>query len=68
MRGVFGYPDVRIVRLDRRSKKGVRLLRSCAEGGGMTVGRGKSGTCRAALFGSCSSWRFGGFCAARAGR
>jgi len=54
VRGVFGDPDVRIVKLDRRSKKPSAMAAVRGRQGGTTGGCGGFATYRAA--GSASSW------------
>src|SRR5260370_23863943 len=51
VRGVFGDPNVRIVCLDRRSKKRFAIVADGSRRGGMTVGRGRFATCRVQDFG-----------------
>ena len=51
VRGVFGKPDVRIVRLDRRSKKRLAVVADRSSTAGTTVGCGRFATCRAQDFG-----------------
>jgi len=51
VRGVFGDPDVRIVRLDRRSKKRFAAVVRGSATAGTTGGCGRFATCRAQDFG-----------------
>jgi hypothetical protein len=51
VRGVFGDPDVRIVRLDRRSKKRFAAVAGGAGTAGTIGGCGRFATCRAQDFG-----------------
>src|SRR5208282_3449912 len=51
VRGVFGDPDVRILRLDRRSKKRFAAVAGRSGTGGTTGGCGRFATCRAQGFG-----------------
>ncbi len=51
VRGVFGDPDVRIVRLERRSKKRLAAVAGWSKVGGTIGGYGKFATCRARDFG-----------------
>ena len=51
VRGVFGDPDVRIVRLERRSKKRFAAVAGGAGAVGTIGGYGKFATCRARDFG-----------------
>jgi hypothetical protein len=51
VRGVFGDPDVRIIRLDRRSKKPSAGAAGTRRRAGTTDGRGMFATCRAPDFG-----------------
>jgi hypothetical protein len=66
VRGVFGDPVVRIVKLDRRSKKPSATAAVSGRQGGTTGGYGGFAICRAP--GSASSWnsRFGAWRAAPA--
>src|SRR5208282_2404784 len=56
VRGVFGDPDVRIVRLDRRSKK---RFAAVADGPGTAGTIGGFATCRAQDFGLVSKSKCG---------
>jgi hypothetical protein len=51
VRGVFGDPDVRIVRLERRSKKRFAAVAGGSGTAGTTGGCGRFATCRAQDFG-----------------
>src|SRR5215467_11920898 len=51
VRGVFGDPNVRIVRLDRRSKKRLAVVADGSRMVGTTGGCGRFATCRAQDFG-----------------
>src|ERR1700730_8654909 len=51
LRGVFGDPDVRILRLDRRSKKRFAAVASRSGTAGTTGGCGRFAICRAQGFG-----------------
>jgi hypothetical protein len=51
LRGVFGDPDVRILRLDRRSKKRFAVVAGGSGTAGTTGGFGRFATCRAQGFG-----------------
>jgi hypothetical protein len=51
VRGVFGDPNVRIVRLDRRSKKRFAAVAGGSTPAGMTGAFGRFATCRAQDFG-----------------
>ena len=51
VRGVFGDPDVRIVRLERRSKKRFAAVAGRSGSAGTIGGYGKFATCRAQDFG-----------------
>jgi hypothetical protein len=51
VRGIFGDPDVRIVSLDRRSKKQSAVVAGASRRAGMTGGYGKFATCRVQDFG-----------------
>jgi hypothetical protein len=51
VRGVFGDPNVRIVRLDRRSKKRLAVVADWSRTAGTTGGYGRFATCRAQDFG-----------------
>jgi hypothetical protein len=51
VRGVFGDTDVRIVRLERRSKKRFAAVAGWAGAGGTIGGYGKFAICRARDFG-----------------
>jgi hypothetical protein len=51
VRGVFGDPDVRIVRLDRRAKKRFAAVVGVSTTAGTTGGYGRFATCRAQDFG-----------------
>src|ERR1700692_4605201 len=51
LRGVFGDPDVRILRLDRRSKKRFAAVASRSGTAGTTGGCGRFAICRAPGFG-----------------
>src|ERR1700724_352428 len=51
VRGVFGDPDVRIVRLARRSKKRFAAVAAGPGTAGTTGGCGRFATCRAQDFG-----------------
>jgi len=62
VRGVFGDPDVRIVRLDRRSKKRFAAVAGGPVTAGTIGGCGRFATCRARDFGlfwnsKCGVWR-----------
>jgi hypothetical protein len=50
VRGVFGDPDVRIVHLERRSKKRFAAVAGGSEAAGTTDGCGRFATCRAQDF------------------
>src|SRR6202051_2926205 len=50
VRGVFGEPDVRIVRLDRRSKKRFAVVADGSRRAGTTVGGGRVGDLSSAGF------------------
>jgi len=52
VRGVFGDPDVRIVRLERRSKKQFAAVAGWSAAGGTIGGCVGFATCRARDFGS----------------
>jgi hypothetical protein len=61
VRGVFGDPDVRIVRLDRRSKKRFAAVAGGSGTAGTTGGCDRFATCRAQDFGlfsksKCGAW------------
>jgi len=64
VRGVFGDPQVRVVRLDRRSKKRFAAVAGGFRRGGTTDGRGMFVTCRVRDFGLFWNWKCG---ASRAG-
>jgi integrase len=68
VRGVFGDPDVRIINLDRRSKKPCAAVAGWRRGAGTTGACGRFGICRAGRFGSSWNWRCGAFSAGGAGR
>jgi len=51
LRGVFGDPDVRILRLDRRSKKRFAAVAGRSGTAGTTGGCDRFATCRAQGFG-----------------
>jgi len=51
VRGVFGDPDMRIVRLERRSKKRTAAVAGGSGLAGTIGGYGKFATCRARDFG-----------------
>jgi hypothetical protein len=51
VRGVFGDPDMRIVRLERRSKKRFAAVAGGSGAAGTIGGYGKFATCRAQDFG-----------------
>src|SRR5258707_11683817 len=55
VRGVFGDPDVRIVRLDRRSKKRFAAVVGGSTTAGTIGGCGRFATCRAQDFGLFSN-------------
>jgi hypothetical protein len=62
VRGVFGDPDVRIVRLDRRSKKRFAAVAGGSGTAGTTGGCDRFAICRAQDFGlfsksKCGAWR-----------
>ena len=62
VRGVFGDPDVRIVRLDRRSKKPFAAAAGGSGTAGTTGGCDRFAICRAQDFGffsksKCGAWR-----------
>jgi hypothetical protein len=62
VRGVFGDPQVRVVRLDRRSKKRLAAVAGVFRRAGTTDGRGVFATCRVQDFGlfwnsKCGAWR-----------
>jgi hypothetical protein len=59
VRGVFGDPDVLIVRLDRRSKKRFAAVAGSARTAGTTGACGRSVTCRAPDFGLFWNWTCG---------
>jgi hypothetical protein len=64
VRGVFGDPDVRIVRLDRRSKKPSADAAGTRRRAGTTDGYGTFAICRVPDFGlfwnwKCVAWRAG---------
>src|SRR5260370_12412363 len=50
VRGVFGDPNVRIVRLDRRSKKRFAIVADGSRRAGTTVGCGRFATCVVPVF------------------
>jgi hypothetical protein len=64
VRGVFGDPQVRIVRLDRRSKKRFAVVAGGFRRVGTTDGRGMFATCRVQAFGLFWNWKCGAFRAA----
>jgi hypothetical protein len=55
--GVFGDPDVRIVTLERRSKKRFAVAAVASKRAGSIVGGGGFAICRAPDFGSFWIWR-----------
>jgi hypothetical protein len=62
VRGVFGDPDVQIVRLDRRSKKPFAAVADGSGTAGTTGGCDRFAICRAQDFGlfwnsKCGAWR-----------
>jgi len=59
VRGVFGDPDVRIVTLDRRSKKRSAVVAVGSSWVGTIAGYVEFATFRAPGFGSSWSWRCG---------
>jgi hypothetical protein len=59
VRGVFGNPDVRIVRLDRRSKKRFAAVAGWSGTVGTTGECGRFATCRAQDFGLFSNSKCG---------
>jgi hypothetical protein len=59
VRGVFGDPDVRIVRLERRSKKRFAVVADGAGSAGTIDGCGKFAICRAQDCGSFSNSKCG---------
>jgi len=59
VRGVFGDPDVRIVTLDRRSKKRLAVAAVASRWAGTIAGYGEFATFRAPGCGSFWSWRCG---------
>jgi len=59
VRGVFGDPQVRVVRLDRRSKKRFAAVAVGFRRGGMTDGRDMFATFRVQDFGLFWSWKCG---------
>jgi hypothetical protein len=64
VRGVFGDPDVRIVRLDRRSKKRFAAVAGGSGTAGTIVGCDRFATCRAQDFGLFWNSKFGAWRAA----
>jgi len=59
VRGVFGDPQVRVVRLDRRSKKRFAAVADGFRRGGTTDGCGMFATCRVQDFGFFWNWKCG---------
>jgi len=59
VRGVFGAPDILIVRLDRRSKKRFADVAGCSRRAGTTDACGTFATCRAPDFGLFWNWTCG---------
>jgi hypothetical protein len=57
VRGVFGDPQVRVVRLDRRSKKRFAAVAGGFKRGGTTDGCGVFATCRVQDFGLFWNWK-----------
>lgn len=64
VQGIFGDPQARLITLVRRTKKPSAARVARRIGPGTTADNGASGTCRAEIIGSTSSWRYGGFSAA----
>jgi hypothetical protein len=58
VRGVFGDPDVRIVSLERRSKKRSAGVAGESKRAGTTAGCGKFATCPAPATGLSWNWKF----------
>jgi len=58
VRGFFGDPDVRIVSLERRSKKRFAAVAGGSGRAGTTGGYGKFATCRVPGFGLFWNWKF----------
>ena len=59
VRGVFGDPDVRVVGLERRSKKRFAAAAGWSRTAGTTGGYGKFATCRAQDFGLFWNSKYG---------
>jgi hypothetical protein len=59
VRGVFGDPQVRVVRLDRRSKKRFAAVAGGFSRVGTTDERDMFATCRVQDFGSFWNWKCG---------
>jgi hypothetical protein len=59
VRGVFGDPQVRIVRLDRRSKKRFAVVAGEFRRGGTIDGRAMFATCRVQDFGLFWNSKYG---------
>jgi hypothetical protein len=64
VRGVFGDPDVRIMRLDRRSKKRFAAVAGGSGTAGTIGGCDRFATCRAQDFGLFWNSKFGAWRAA----
>jgi hypothetical protein len=64
VQGIFGDPQARLITLVRRTKKQSAARVARRIGLGTTADNGASGTCRAGIIESTSTWRCGGFTAA----
>ena len=65
VQGIFGDPQARLITLVRRTKKNQSAARVARRiGPGTTADNGVSGTCRAGIIESTSTWTCGGFSAA----
>ena len=68
IKGIFGDPKARVIRLQRRQKKQYAgVVERCIEAS-TTRRRVEYETCRAGMYGYIWKWRFGVFSAAGAGR